>query len=76
MTSTADPSLTEMDSPLRSDDLWTEPSAERLAHLELVRQQCVAQFSSSPLYQAMADKDPDYWNRFSVGVVHLLPTAD
>lgn len=36
---------------------------------ELVRQQLVAEFSSSPLYQARAAKDPEYWNKFSTGRV-------
>ncbi len=40
---------------------------------ELVRQQCVEQYSSSPLYQARAAKDPDYWKNFSTGQQHLCP---
>jgi hypothetical protein len=38
---------------------------------EQVRQQCVEECSSSPLYQARAAKDPDYWKNFSMGCVHL-----
>lgn len=36
---------------------------------EQVRQRCVAEFSSSPLYQARAAKDPAYWSKFYVGRV-------
>lgn len=36
---------------------------------ELVRQRLVAEFSCAPLYQARAAKDPEYWNKFSIGVV-------
>ncbi|PTQ78674.1 hypothetical protein C8R21_1418 [Nitrosospira multiformis] len=34
---------------------------------ERLRQQCVAEFSSSPLYQARALIDPEYWNVLSRG---------
>lgn len=45
----------------------TATDAEILAQVERVRQRCVAEFSSSPLYQARAAKDPEYWNTFYVG---------
>lgn len=38
---------------------------------ELVRQQCVALYSKSPLYQERAAKNPDYWKTFSTGRVNL-----
>ncbi len=36
---------------------------------EQVRQRLVAEYSSNPLYQARAAKDPEYWNTFSVGQI-------
>lgn len=36
---------------------------------ELVRQRLVEEYSSAPLYQARAAKDPEYWNTFSIGRV-------
>jgi hypothetical protein len=36
---------------------------------EQVRLRLVAEFSSAPLYQARAAKDPEYWNTFSIGRV-------
>ena len=41
-------------------------------HREQVRLQLVAEYSSSPLYQARAAKDPEYWSKFSTGRVHLF----
>jgi hypothetical protein len=71
MTSEQDNSLIDEDDPLGLTALPTQKDLEWRAHLELVRQQCVAEFSSSPLYQAAAAKDPEYWNEFSMGRVHL-----
>lgn len=69
------------DAHQREDGSWECPltgkvhSAEEVAgwrrHRELVRQQCVRECSSSPIYQARAAKDPDYWKNFSMGQVHL-----
>ena len=51
---------------------WTVEREQALrAHLEQVRQVCVAEYSSNPLYQAMAAKNPDYWKTFSVGQFNL-----
>jgi hypothetical protein len=51
---------------------WTEEKEAALrAKRELIRQRCVAEFYSSPLYQEAAAKDPEYWNNFSVGRAHL-----
>ena len=58
---TDDP-LAENAFPKELRDRWRE---ER----EQVRQRCVKLFSSSPLYQARAAKDPHYWNNFYVGLV-------
>lgn len=44
-------------------------SPQEKARLEQVRLRLVAIYSSSPLYQARAAKDPEYWNKFSVGGV-------
>ncbi len=41
------------------------------AERERVRQHYVEVFSSSPLYQARAAKDPNYWNNFSCGIVNM-----
>jgi hypothetical protein len=84
--------LVDKDDPLgltddhRKDSKWECPltvevySAEKVAewdrHTELVMQQCVKEFSASPLYQARAAKDPNYWKEFSMGVVHLYKTED
>jgi hypothetical protein len=38
---------------------------------ERVRLHCVEVFSSSPLYQARAAKDPTYWDNFSTGRINL-----
>lgn len=46
----------------QADKAWEEQR-------ERVRLRSVAEFSSSPLYQARADKDPTYWDKFSVGAV-------
>lgn len=43
---------------------------------ERVRQQCVEEYSSSPLYQARAAKDPNYWKEFSIGQARLYKKAD
>ena len=51
---------------------WTEAEKEEnRAQRERVRLVCVAEYSSSPLYQAIAAKNPDYWKTFSVGRVNL-----
>lgn len=64
-----------------SSDDWVCPiTGERFSaaqvkewdeQIEQVRLQCVAEFSSSPLYRARALIDPEYWNTFSIGRVHL-----
>lgn len=58
-----------------SGEPWTESEIKAMregqAKQELVRQKCIAQYSLSPLYQARADKDPDYWKNFSSGRVNL-----
>jgi hypothetical protein len=38
---------------------------------ERVRLRSVAEFASSPLYQARAEKDPTYWDNFLIGAVRL-----
>lgn len=69
MTSEPDDPSIDPDDPL---GLTASPTSEELewrAKQELVRQRHVAVFSSSPMYQARAAKDPDYWSKFSVGGV-------
>ena len=41
------------------------------AHSERVRAVLVEEYSSSPLWQARAAKDPNYWKDFSVGRYNL-----
>lgn len=53
--------------PLMPEDWNLDKQRELQEHLKRVRQHSVAQFSSSPLYQERAAKDPDYWKNFSVG---------
>jgi hypothetical protein len=59
----------KVDDPL-AENAYPEELCQRLAErLERVRQQSVALYSSSPLYQARAAKDPDYWNKFYIRAV-------
>jgi hypothetical protein len=53
--------------PLTPKDWNEEKEHQMLERRELVRQRCVKAFSSSPLYQAAAAKNPKYWDDFSVG---------
>ncbi len=51
-----------------AENAWN--AAQRAAmeeHREQVRLRCVAEYSSSHLWQQRAAKDPEYWNRFYVG---------
>jgi hypothetical protein len=54
-----------------SGETWraTEKDVALAKKRELVRQRLVAEYSSSPLYQARAAKDPDYWKTFSIGQI-------
>jgi hypothetical protein len=36
-----------------------------------VKQHYVEVFSSSPLYQARAAKDPNFWSNWNSGIVHM-----
>ncbi len=36
-----------------------------------VKQHYVEVFSSSPLYQARAAKDPNFWDNWNSGIVHM-----
>jgi hypothetical protein len=69
MTSESANSLTDEADPLGLGDLPTPEDEAWRAQLEQVRQRCVAEYSSSPLFQARAAKDPEYWNKFYVGQV-------
>lgn len=71
MTSEEIASLIAEGDPLTPPDWNEEKEREWRAHRERVRQQCVAEYSSSPLWQARAAKDPEYWNKFSVGRANL-----
>nr|WP_143104272.1 hypothetical protein [Nitrosospira multiformis] len=71
MTSTEENSSDDWVCPLTGQRFSAAQMKEWDEQRERVRQQVVAEFSSSPLYQARAEKDPEYWNTFSVGRVHL-----
>nr|WP_228215883.1 hypothetical protein [Aromatoleum toluclasticum] len=71
-TSHSDNSLVSMVCPFTGEVLEVltpQQVAQRDEQREQVRQRCVKEFSSSPLYQARAEKDPEYWNTFYVGRV-------
>ena len=65
----------EMAASLHSDKDWSEWSENEKsvyeARCELVRQYCVAGYSTNPSHQARAAKDPEYWARFSIGLFNL-----
>ena len=67
MTSPSIAELIAQGDPLTPSD-WNQ-EMERLmrAERERVRQRSVALYSASPLYQARAAKDQDFWKTFSVG---------
>ena len=71
MTSNADNSLIDEDDPFGLTGLPTSQDLKWQEHLDLVKAQSAAGFSLSPLYRARAEKDPEYWNTFSTGRVHL-----
>ena len=59
------------DDPLAEGAFPEELRAQWREERERVRQRCVKLFSASPLYQARAAKDPQYWDNFSVSIVKL-----
>ena len=62
--------IAEGDSLMPPD--WNEEKERQWQeHLEKVRQHCVEVYSSSPLYQAREEKDPEYWKNISTGLVNL-----
>jgi len=79
MTSTQDNSLVEIICPFDGvpvlERLTPQEIQRRAEQRELVRLQCVAEYSSSPLHQARAAKDPAYWTNFSVGQHNLFKKA-
>lgn len=71
MTSSDNSSFTETEDPLAENALTPEQKRIWFAHLERVRQHYVALYSSNPLHQARAAKDPNYWKHFSMGIVNM-----
>lgn len=69
MTSTDKASLIDEDDPLGLTKSLSSAQLKLLAKQERVRRRLVKVFSSSPLYRARAEKDPTYWDTFSVGIV-------
>lgn len=59
--------LMEEGDPLMPPGLTWEQYLQMEERLEQVRLHCVEEYSSSPLWQARAAKDPEFWNKFSVG---------
>ncbi len=73
-TSTQDTSLiTEMcpfsGEPMRV--LTRQQKEQELEQAKRVRQRNVELFSSSPLYQARAAKDPNFWSKWNSGIVNM-----
>lgn len=62
--------------PLTPPDWDEEKERTQLAARELVKAQCVEQYSSSPLYQARVERDPEFWNWFCNGAPISSPKAD
>jgi len=59
-----------MEDPWTGPNLMSTQEREELdAQQEQVRQRLVAAHSSNPLYQARAEKDPEYWNKFYLGQI-------
>lgn len=71
MTSTQDNSLVQVICPFDGVtvlEVLTQQEVRRRAEVrEQVRLRCVEEYSSNPLWQQRAAKDPEYWNRFYVG---------
>ena len=59
--------LMEEGDPLMPKDFTWEQFQAMEEHREQVRQRCVAEYSSSPLWMQRAEKDPEYWKTFYVG---------
>jgi len=73
-TSKQDDFLVEMVCPFTNEVVGLstkQAEAEWEDRRERVRRHCVAAYSSSLLYQAMAEKDPTYWDNFSVGGINI-----
>ena len=71
MTSTAVSSLTLMADELAKNALTKQQRETLRAERERVKARFVELCSSNPLYQARAAKDPEFWNKYSVGGVNL-----
>ncbi|HRH79458.1 MAG TPA: hypothetical protein PLW81_00250 [Thiobacillaceae bacterium] len=67
-TSTDFNSLIAEGDPLTPPDWDEEKERQMRVRRELVKAQCVEQFSSSPFYQARAEHDPEFWDWFCNGV--------
>lgn len=71
MTSANNSSLIDQDDPLGLTKLDNSPEAQAWReHLEQVRQRLAASYSSSPLHQARAEKDPTYWQTLWPGGIY------
>ena len=62
--------------PLMPEGWNEERELKEREHREQVRLRCVKEYSSNPLYQARAAKDPNYWNNFYVGRYNLPKAHD
>jgi len=62
--------------PLMPEGWNEERELKEREHREQVRLRCVEEYSSNPLHQARAAKDPNYWNNFYVGRYYLPKAQD
>jgi hypothetical protein len=76
MTSKDADSSTKTVRQLPLDDSTPERRPFTPEELEQVRLRCVAECSSSPLYRARAEKDPEYWNKLYLGQIPSSRRAD
>ncbi|MDO8864129.1 hypothetical protein Q6D67_20800 [Haliea sp. E1-2-M8] len=53
--------------PLTPPDWNEQKEREAQEQRELVRQRCEEEYSSSPLWRARAERDPEFWKKFSPG---------
>lgn len=67
MTSEEEALLMQTDDPLAENAFPKELRDKWREERKQVRQLCAEEYSSSPLWRARAEKDPDYWNKFSPG---------
>ena len=77
-TDTTDNSLVELEDPLTGEKFFMTQEKYQARQLaikaieeqrEELRKRLVAIHSTSPIYQARAERDPEYWDKFYLGRV-------